>query len=326
MDMTLINPVALPWQHEQWRRIQQLHDKQRLPHALLLVGPQGTGKQQFAVALAHYLLCMAPVDGVPCQHCRACQLLQAGTHPDLFFLQPEEPGKQIKVDPLRALVDSLNQSARQGGFKISIITPAEAMNASAANAFLKSLEEPAANTLLLLVADSPARLLPTIRSRCQQVSLPLPGHQQAMAWLGTVMADSDKAERLLAEASGQPLTAIRLFESGGFDRSQILDKSFFDLLAGRLTASIVAENWREYELLDILNWFQRRTQQLIRHLEGQAAIIKPWQSLTGSHPGDLFGFSDTLTILLFKVSQGAVPNRQLVLEDLLLQSGDIFHT
>lgn len=325
MDAMPKKPVPMPWQSSQWQRLRELQSTDRLPHAILLCGSPGTGKLQFAHALANFLLCASPVEGLPCHQCRTCLLVEAGTHPDLRCLQPEEEGKRIKVDQVRTLVDFLGRTAQQGGYKVALVSPAESMNPNAANALLKSLEEPSSSTLILLVADSPARLLPTIRSRCQAVVMPMPSAKQSLEWLGRVLSKPEEAERLLADCSGQPLSALKLLESGGLERSQQLDKGFYELQLGRSPAVAMADRWLEYELADILRWLLRRTHDLIRHLQAGAPLEAPWSLFGKTNCMDLFGFSDSLSILLVKVDQGAVPNRQLVLEDLLLQSCDIFH-
>lgn len=318
--------LVLPWQMPHWQRFIDLLEAGRLPHAILFAGSPGTGKLQFAHALASYVLCSDPADGSACRQCRSCQLIQSGTHPDLQWLQPEEVGKRIKVDQVRLLVDFLSHTSQQGGKKIAIISPAESMNTNAANALLKSLEEPADDTFLLLVADSPARLLPTIRSRCQHTSLPRPDVQQSLAWLTQFVTDADQAERLLEESSGQPLTAIKLLESDGLERNQRLDKGFYQMLQGQQSAVALAEKMLEYELVEVVLWLLRRIQGFIRHLQGGTPLGPPWSLLPKPDCRDLFCFSDSLSILLNKIQHGASPNRQLLMEGLLLTSCDVFHT
>ena len=149
--------VSYGWQSEQWKKLVGLIEEDRLPHALLLAGVKGIGKFRFAEALAQLLLCDNPVNAVACGQCKACQLNLAGTHPDMKYLQPEEGAQMIKVDQVRAVVQFLDQTSQQGGYKVAILSPAEAMNINAANALLKNLEEPAGKTLLILVTDPVAR-------------------------------------------------------------------------------------------------------------------------------------------------------------------------
>ena len=317
--------IPLPWQSGQWQRFLDLLSADRLPHAILLGGAPGTGKLQFALALSNYLMCLAPVGALPCHQCRGCQLFEAGTHPDFRWLRPEEEGKRIKVDTVRLLVDFLSRTSQRGGQKVAIMCPADSMNTNASNALLKSLEEPSAGALLLLVSDHPARLLPTIRSRCQLMTLPMPSPDESLAWLARVLNKPEQAERLLKESSGQPLTALKLMESGGVELAGKLDKDFYLMVSGRLSAVALAEQWLEHEIVDVLRWLLARTQGVIRYLQADMPLDKPWSLMSVSNCMDLFGFLDTLSILMLKIDQGAVPNRQLVLEDILFQSCDIYH-
>jgi len=137
---------VLPWQAELWR---QLAGRTQHAHAYLLHGPGGIGKRQLAEQLMALLLCQRPVDATACGECKACQLLAAHTHPDHYILEPEEVDKAIRVDQVRDLVGFVTQTAQLGGRKVILLEPAEAMNLNAANALLKSLEEPSGDTVLL---------------------------------------------------------------------------------------------------------------------------------------------------------------------------------
>ena len=153
-----------------------LSRRQNMPHAVLLTGPEGTGKGHFAAIIANSLLCSKPsVDRFACGECQSCQLLAANTHPDFYRITLEsnadgKPAKDIKVEQIRQLIQSLAQTSQLGGIKLAIIDPAERMNRNAANSLLKTLEEPTADTLLILLAAQPSRLLPTVRSRCQTIT------------------------------------------------------------------------------------------------------------------------------------------------------------
>lgn len=225
--------------HEKtWHALQARRD--RLPHALLLIGQKGQGKAALARAFAASLLCEQPrADGQACGQCLACNWFSQGNHPDFRCLQPDalseeaeaEEGKkkasqQITIDQVRGLDDFLNVGTHRDGLRIILVNPAEAMNRNTANALLKTLEEPAASTLFLLVSNEPLKLLPTIRSRCQSVPVPLPSAAQAVAALQAVgIAD---AERWLALAGGAPGLAAELAGSG--------QAAWLELLVKRLAA------------------------------------------------------------------------------------------
>ena len=188
-----------PWQQSLW---QQLAGRSQHAHAYLLHGPAGIGKRALAERLMARLLCLSPSGLDACGSCKSCHLLAAGTHPDNFVLEPEEADKPIKVDQVRELVDFVVQTAQLGGRKVVLLEPAEAMNLNAANALLKSLEEPSGNTVLLLISHQPSRLLPTIKSRCVQQACPLPSEAMSLAWLP---ASFIPAVRRVPRTAQQPL-------------------------------------------------------------------------------------------------------------------------
>lgn len=265
------------WQEKLWQEL--LTRKGSLPHALLLHGQAGTGKRDFAITLAHALLCEAPADdGMPCGHCVACAWLTAGSHPDFRVLQPdseaadetgandeakdEKEKKQshlITVAQVRELIESVSLSASRGGMRIVLVHPAEAMNVQAANALLKTLEEPPPNSLFLLVSHQAQRLLPTVRSRCLKVAMPLPSQQQALEWLtGQGVADPQVC---LAQAGYAPLRALGLNDSDYREKRL----SFLSRLEDAKNADpfAIAEMNEKTELAWVLNWLQTWIYDLI---------------------------------------------------------------
>ena len=207
--------MRYPWQEDDWRRIVREFDS--LPNAWLLTGPEGIGKVDFAYSLARALLCDTPLeDGRGCGQCESCRWLASGTHPDFRHLCPEaadegkeEGGKsarklsQIKIEAVREIIEFSQLTAHRHGRRVVLVEPAEKLNLAAANAILKVLEEPPDNTVFLLVADRPQRLLPTIRSRCRKFSLSRPPHEVALAWLKTQGVAHAEAE--LAWHGGAPV-------------------------------------------------------------------------------------------------------------------------
>lgn len=208
-----------PWHAASWQRIQQT--KQRRHHALLLKGKAGTGKLDFAIALAQSQLCHKPdEDGYACGQCASCGWFQQNSHPDYRLLTPEQetpdesasskkPARkstQISVTQVRELGSFLELSSHQnGGLRVVVIHPAEALNQTSANALLKMLEEPPPGVMFILVTSHPQRLLPTIISRCQQVEMPAPSTEQALTWLAQQQLDD--AAHWLAYTGGSPLQA-----------------------------------------------------------------------------------------------------------------------
>lgn len=213
-----VNKQIHPWNSTLWANLAALAE--RLPHALLLTGPAGVGKGQFAQALARKLLCESPVEGAACGQCPACHWFDAESHPDYRRIAPEsedegEEGesadrkrgaRQIKIDQIRALEDFVFIGGHRGGKRVILVEPADAMNPGAANSLLKLLEEPPASVYFILVSSAERRLLPTILSRCRKLAFRRPSLAEGSAWLAA--NGHDAAAETLALAGGAPLLAI----------------------------------------------------------------------------------------------------------------------
>jgi len=221
--------------------------RERLPHALLLHGVAGVGKLALAEQFARFLVCENRQGGHPCGSCDGCRWFLAGNHPDVRFLEPEtlarnvavaeegdepkardaKPSNQIKIEQARALGDFVHVMSHRVGYRVAIIHPAEDMNTATANSLLKNLEEPPASAVFLLVSHRPARLLPTIRSRCVSVPVPVPDAKAAAAWLGAQGVRN--AERWLAFAGGAPLRALE-YATG--ERGEAIERVLRGVAAG----------------------------------------------------------------------------------------------
>jgi DNA polymerase III subunit delta' len=216
--------VIHPWNEPLWVA---LPARERLSQVLLLAGPEGIGKSAFARTLAQALLCMAlPASAKPCDACQSCRLFESGNHPDFRLLEPGGPNEEeegangeeggtrtkaasrwIKVDAVRALADFLALTSHFAGTKVVLIDPADRLYANAANALLKTLEEPV-NTRFVMVSSKPARLPPTVRSRCVRINFPLPPAELACEWLEAQGVED--AQAALAMAGGAPLRAVEM--------------------------------------------------------------------------------------------------------------------
>lgn len=211
--------LPYPWHIEQYQQLQTWQKAGRLPHALLLKGEPGIGKMRLAESFWRHMLCQSNEE-FACGQCKPCQLLEAGSHPNFKSLRLQEKAQQIKVDQVREVIDFLNKTAQMPGAKVLLVEPAEAMNTNAANALLKSLEEPSGDALIILITHAPERLLPTIRSRCQQIALVKPSPEKADSWLATFIKDEGKRQNLLQMAAFNPLQALAFDEKNLFDLQQ----------------------------------------------------------------------------------------------------------
>jgi DNA polymerase-3 subunit delta' len=259
-----IQPLNIyPWHEPARLRMQAAATSGRLPHAVLVHGPAGVGKQRFAAALAATLLCTGRGERFEaCGECADCMLCRAGSHPDLHWLRPLEDKKSIGVDQVREACEKLAMTSMRRGFRVAIVQPAQAMTASAQNALLKTLEEPAQRTLLMLLTSRPSRLLPTLRSRCQRIEIACPAAPDARAWLehetGMMAADG-----LLEIAGGAPLRALEIaphFEALDSQMSALLQ----ELLAGRVEACAAAAEMMGDGLPARLDWLESWLAMVIR--------------------------------------------------------------
>jgi len=281
-----------PWQQDDWNRLQRLRGQ--WPHALLLHGQAGIGKLRFAQHLAQGLLCEAPREGgEPCGACAACNWFVQGNHPDYRALFPEalasqlgapaasadtdekadtEDGKktrtlskEIKIEQVRALLDFCGVGAHRGGARVVLVYPAEALNAAAANALLKTLEEPPPGVVFLLVSARLDRLLPTIVSRCRQWPMSTPEPELAREWLARQgVADADA---LLAVAGGAPLAALALAAD---ENRPLREFTLKQLAAGeQCDAFACAEALQKLPVPVVLGWLQRWLYDLLAERTAQ---------------------------------------------------------
>jgi DNA polymerase-3 subunit delta' len=262
----------LPWLDGHWQRLQDAQRQGRLGHALLLSGPAGIGKRQFADLFAAGLLCARPTEqGEPCGSCAECLLVKSGTHPDLTRLAPDAESKtgEIKADAVREVCSRQSLTASRGPRAVLQIAPAEAMNAFAANSLLKTLEEPADSTLLILISEDASRLPATVLSRCQRLTMLAPGPEDAQAWLSARMSvPHGDIGLLLRVAHGAPLRALAL---AGDDALTVREQTFAQFQAaaeGRLDPLAGAEAWQRHDTALVLDWLASWVSDLLRLGQG----------------------------------------------------------
>lgn len=267
------NMDIFPWHHALWQRVYGL--RERMPHALLLHGRPGIGKLVFAQALAHSLLCEAPQEhGYACGVCPSCGWLAQGNHPDIRMIQPEDiadddieggieasaqTGKSRKksrfivISQIRALEDMVSLSAHRHGLRVVILSPADTLNANAANALLKVLEEPPPSTLFLLVTHQLPRLLPTIRSRCLKIAMKMPSRIEAESWLKTQGVSQPTWP--LAYSGGSPLDAL---DAESLTVRGLIEKFTVNLSrGGQIDPFETAAHWGRNEFCDAVTGLQK---------------------------------------------------------------------
>ncbi|WP_036228180.1 DNA polymerase III subunit delta' [Marinobacterium jannaschii] len=318
--------VLYPWLQERWQYLTDLHQNKRLPHALVFTGPRGIGKAQLADAFGRYLLCQSPADGQRCGQCRSCQLNDHDTHPDLFRLEPEEVGKVIKVDQIRALTDFVYSTAQQGGYRVIILDPADAMNTASANALLKTLEEPGKDTILILITDRFGQVMPTIKSRCQRVDCHAPDEATAVQWLAAELeTDRDKALKLLRITNGAPRAACAFEKEGLAEERSELVRGLADVLKQRRTVVDVAQSWQKLDLERLLGWLYSMLGEIARLSAAEGVDIRQLDASNmlqavakKSSPVKIFALSTRVQEERRGLMLRQNPNKQMLLESLLL--------
>ena len=228
----LISQVPFPWQDAHWRRLDKLRINNQLAHAYLIAGSAGLGLRFFAEKFAHLLLCAQPDAGRTCAECKQCVLSANNQHPDLLRVRPEGTSRVVKVEQIREASEFLSMTSHAGGPKIVIIEQSHQMNASAANALLKTLEEPNPDSYLLLMTESVSSLMATIRSRCQRLQFEVPRFDESLEWLQGQLLDNEDGVKLLVAADNQPLKALELASSDAYEVQQSFIANVCDLLTG----------------------------------------------------------------------------------------------
>lgn len=317
--------MIVPWLKKTWEKTVNTLHQGTLPHALLISGTAGLGKFEFTVEFAKKILC-AKKETQACEHCHSCQWFAANSHPDYWLIEPEEDKKQISIAQIRDLTEALGKTG-YGHYQVVIIHPAEAMNRAAANALLKTLEEPSGQVVILLVCDRPAGLLPTIRSRCQEIRVQPPSDENALEWLTSKLKSATpQPSELMALADGLPVLALHLAESGEWEQNDQISEDFLGVLTGKLSVLKAAEKWAKQSVEQVLTILSTFIQDLIRlnfglsasqlqhsHRAQEMQRILPFFSLQ-----QLWSFLTEIHTAKRRILSTANPNAQLLLESFLL--------
>jgi DNA polymerase III subunit delta' len=311
-----------PWLTAEMRTLAAAYAAGRLPHALLIHEAPGAGGEWLAGWITQLVLCLHP-QSAPCGQCVPCKWVAQGQHPDFLALRPLEQSRQIRIEQVRELAQELALTAHQGRYKVGLLSPADALNRFAANALLKTLEEPPPRTLLMLVATQPSRLPATILSRCQRVRVRAPEREQAVAWLKATRGESDWGAVLdvLGEA---PMLAAEADAAVVVQTGREMRRALDEAAAGEGDPVATAERWSRSELSLRLRCIETWLTERIRDRFGQSAFLTELRA--GTHlpaPPAVLNIRQ-----LFEVLDGvrelastldAPINRGLALEGLLRQ-------
>ena len=253
--------MIYPWLEAVDTEFSERLKNDRLPHALLMSGPRDTGKVALATRFLASVLCLENQHPA-CGSCRSCQLLNSGAHPDghtiTFEENPNKPGelrKELVIDQVRRLISALHLTNTFSRRKAALIYPVEAMNTHTVNALLKTVEEPPGETVIILVSHDIARLPATIRSRCQNLQVRLPGFASGLEWLCNASGvDRPEAETALKAAAGSPLKALRMLRDGSTDQYRLVTSALNDLRSGGMSPGAAVAALAEVEPEMLWSW------------------------------------------------------------------------
>lgn len=335
--------APFPWQDAQWAQLSRAFTAKQLAHAYLFSGNEGLGKSLFADSFARAILCLHPVvqssvDGlvelaVACGTCSNCLKGGAGNHPDIVAIQLEEGSKNIKIDQVRRLSEFVIRSSHSGGAKVAIIQDAHLLNANAANALLKTLEEPNANTHVFLVSDHPGRLVATIRSRCQKLAFQVPRAEIAASWLQAITGQGN-VDAILEASDMRPLVALQLAEGDSLAaRAQFL-QSICEVKGGKKSIQQVLALTTKIGESEVLRHFSVFLSKLTKYsltgivenegdpaLQGMYALLIPSKekSLKQAAAKSLALFYTEVETARKQLASSTNPNPQLIMESVLWQ-------
>lgn len=272
-----------PWLNHSYRQILSQHQAQRGHHALLIQALPGMGDDALIWGISRWLMCRRPDGLKSCGECHACQLMLAGTHPDWYRLEAEKGKSSLGIDAVRSVTEKLYHHAQQGGAKVVWLPDAGQLTEAAANALLKTLEEPPKNTWFLLSSREPSRLLPTLRSRCLLWHLAPPSEAQSLQWLQKQSA-AGLSERTAALrlSAGAPAAALALLDDKIWQQRQRVCEALPEALQGDMLSLLAALHhddaaqrigWLCSLLMDAVKW-QQGGGQFICNVDRQADVIR----------------------------------------------------
>lgn len=252
-----IMKLLYPWLTSYYQRLTAVFSQGRGHHALLFKADQGLGVERLIRATANFLMCRQPQNGQPCRHCHGCRLFEADSHPDFHLLAPLE-NKDIGIDQVREINEKVNQHAQQNGNKVIYVQNVHRLTENAANAMLKTLEEPRPNTYFLLQTDLSASLMATIYSRCQIWLINPPATDVALHWLAEQHPDKTaEISTALRINYGRPLSALNALQQGLLEKRRQFLRRFWLFYTYRSPLELLPyfENDLIFQQLDWLSAF-----------------------------------------------------------------------
>ncbi|MCL4124032.1 UNVERIFIED_CONTAM: hypothetical protein GTU68_066244 [Idotea baltica] len=321
----MLNAV-LPWHISSYERF-IIQDE--LARAYLFYGAQGIGKKNLILNVIAYVFCENPSHLAVCGECQSCHLIAADNHPDFFYLEPETLDIPIKIDQIRALINFVEKTPQLGKKKIVLISPTESLNLNAANALLKSLEDPPGNTFFFLLSHQLNRVLATIKSRCVLQYCAPASKQQGIDYLSEYLPaeTANTHKQLLYLAYSSPLLAVELFQQDILKQRALVVSDFKFFLKRQITAIQLAENWRNIPLIHLFDWFYDWAQRIVIYqltqyeqqlgLDDMSKVIQYLAEKNSSET--VFLIQDWLLCQRDKVIKQANLNKLLLIERLLLQ-------
>jgi DNA polymerase-3 subunit delta' len=305
--------VTAEWFRAPERDIEAALAAGRLAHGVLIHEDAGAGGLHLARWIAQRVNCQV-AQGAPCGACQQCRWVAADQHPDVTRLSPEEDSVTIKVDAVRALIADLTLTAHGAGFKVAIVMPAHAMTEAAANALLKTLEEPSKRTLLLLVTSEPSRLPATVRSRCTRLRLAGPTPEAAARFLEAARGEGPWREALAATGAGP----FALLESDPAALAQLRTDTLATLDqigSGNMQPPAVADRWARGDLATRLSCLESWVTERILETASIRDVTHLSTSGKASNICRLFELSDSIRDMR-KLSHTSI-NKTMAVESLL---------
>ncbi len=303
--------AAYPWLHKVAHQLEKLYQSKKFPHALLLVGQEGLGQETLVNDLSQLLLCLKPQGNRACGHCRSCHLLSEQHHPDFRYLG--ENNVNISIDDVREIIVYLSQASHQSGNRVVVIV-ADNLTVACANALLKTLEEPPQHTFFILLAKHQNAVLPTVKSRCFVLPVPVPSRKEGVNWLQQQYPTKAVPDLMwqLKVAGGVPLKTL-------------------DVSGAELAIILCSESLSDFYAPDNQRWLMSDTREALYLLyywitELILFIASGRTVFTATHASQLaslshlpisrlFGFLDSVVDAIQALKQPGL-NKQLLLESL----------